>query len=77
MKFASSVKFEVQVQPKSLFATQVDLVSTRKNKQAAVPDGDAWKLIVRDADRIEAVGEVRGGCPVKIKTKIKKCISES
>jgi len=36
----------------------IDLVSARKNKQGSVPKGSEWQLIVRDADRIEAVGEV-------------------
>lgn len=36
----------------------IDLVSARKNKDGAVPKGSEWRLIVRDADRIEAVGEV-------------------
>lgn len=36
----------------------IDLVSARKNKDGAVPEGKEWQLIVRDADRIEAVGEV-------------------
>jgi uncharacterized protein len=36
----------------------INLVGTRKNKDGAVPKGMEWKLIVRDADRIEAVGEV-------------------
>lgn len=36
----------------------IDLVGCRKNKDGSVPAGAEWKLIVRDADRIEAVGEV-------------------
>merc|ERR1712187_754712 len=36
----------------------IDLVSARKNKDSGVPEGHEWKLIVRDADRIEAVGEI-------------------
>jgi len=36
----------------------VGLVSARKNKNAPVPAGDEWKLLVRDADRLEAIGEV-------------------
>jgi len=36
----------------------VDLVSARKNKNSSVPAGEDWKLLVRDADRIEAVGDV-------------------
>jgi len=36
----------------------IDRVSARKNKDAGVPKGKEWQLIVRDADRIEAVGEV-------------------
>jgi len=36
----------------------IDLVSARKNKDGGVPKGKEWQLIVRDADRIEAVGEV-------------------
>lgn len=36
----------------------IGLVSARKNKDTGVPPGCEWKLIVRDADRIEAIGEV-------------------
>lgn len=36
----------------------VDLVSARKNKHSAVEAGNEWKLLVRDGDRIEAIGEV-------------------
>jgi HD superfamily phosphodiesterase len=36
----------------------IDLVSARKNKHREAPTGEEWKLIVRDADRIEAMGEV-------------------
>mmetsp|Transcript_20854 Transcript_20854/g.39782 ORF Transcript_20854/g.39782 Transcript_20854/m.39782 type:complete len:290 (+) Transcript_20854:65-934(+) len=36
----------------------ISLVSARKNKDAGVAPGSEWKLIVRDADRIEAIGEV-------------------
>eukprot|EP00930_Biecheleria_cincta_P096162 TRINITY_DN88036_c0_g1_i1.p1 TRINITY_DN88036_c0_g1~~TRINITY_DN88036_c0_g1_i1.p1 ORF type:complete len:313 (+),score=62.61 TRINITY_DN88036_c0_g1_i1:73-1011(+) len=36
----------------------IDLVSARKNKHAGVAAGSEWKLLVRDADRIEAIGEV-------------------
>jgi len=36
----------------------INLVSTSKNKNSEVPAGEEWKLIVRDADRLEAIGEV-------------------
>lgn len=36
----------------------IDLVGCRKNKDGAATEGKEWQLIVRDADRIEAVGEV-------------------
>jgi uncharacterized protein len=36
----------------------IDLVSASKNKHTAVSKGSEWKLLVRDADRIEALGEV-------------------
>jgi uncharacterized protein len=36
----------------------IDRVSARKNKDAGVDKGKEWQLIVRDADRIEAIGEV-------------------
>eukprot|EP00929_Paragymnodinium_shiwhaense_P112904 TRINITY_DN81167_c0_g1_i1.p1 TRINITY_DN81167_c0_g1~~TRINITY_DN81167_c0_g1_i1.p1 ORF type:complete len:296 (+),score=99.92 TRINITY_DN81167_c0_g1_i1:75-962(+) len=36
----------------------IDLVSAKKNKHSGVPAGDEWKLLVRDADRIEAIGEI-------------------
>lgn len=36
----------------------IDLVSARKNKHCGVAAGSEWKLLVRDADRIEAIGEV-------------------
>lgn len=36
----------------------IDTVSARKNKDGGVAKGKEWQLIVRDADRIEAVGEV-------------------
>lgn len=36
----------------------IDLVSASKNKHTTVSEGSEWKLLVRDADRIEALGEV-------------------
>lgn len=36
----------------------IGLVSARKNKHGGVPENEEWKLIVRDADRLEAIGEV-------------------
>lgn len=36
----------------------IDLVSAKRNKHRGVSVGSEWKLIVRDADRIEAIGEV-------------------
>jgi len=34
----------------------IDLVSARKNKNKSPLAGQEWKLMVRDADRIEAMG---------------------
>jgi len=36
----------------------ISLVSARANKNAQTAEDERWKLIVRDADRLEAVGEV-------------------
>eukprot|EP00971_Amphidinium_carterae_P318791 6336901-Amphidinium_carterae.1 len=36
----------------------INLVSAKKNKNSTVDHSELWKLIVRDADRVEAVGEV-------------------
>ncbi|KAJ9436594.1 hypothetical protein DIPPA_30893 [Diplonema papillatum] len=34
----------------------ISLVSTRNNHNRTVPEGDKWKLVPRDCDRLEAVG---------------------
>lgn len=52
-----------EVLPPSLDITEdvlevVNLVGTVKQKNKGVPAGEEWKLIVRDADRLEAVWEV-------------------
>lgn len=36
----------------------IDLVSCRKNRNRKVSEGEEWKLIPRDADRLEAIGYV-------------------
>eukprot|EP01062_Namystynia_karyoxenos_P030433 TRINITY_DN22735_c0_g1_i1.p1 TRINITY_DN22735_c0_g1~~TRINITY_DN22735_c0_g1_i1.p1 ORF type:complete len:325 (+),score=110.50 TRINITY_DN22735_c0_g1_i1:94-975(+) len=36
----------------------ISLVSCSTNGNSSVPEGDEWKLIPRDADRVEALGEI-------------------
>ena len=36
----------------------ISLVSTRTNHNTTLPDDEKWKLLVRDADRLQALGEV-------------------
>lgn len=50
--------FQLKAEQKDLIFEIISLTSTRHNHNSTVPKGEEWKLLVRDADRIQALGHV-------------------